>query len=244
LVRSTPAGIGPAIRQWTGGDAFERLAEDRESWASPRSERFVEFATGPVFTAMLAPMCEAWRVPGVPRVRFETLRHDPAGELDRVIDAIGQKPDRPIEAAVETIADEGEARNPGTPWLVVGGVPEGWKRVLPGEEARRIAAAQAPAFETLGYVCDPDESLTPEMADLNWYKFDAASAHHFADTQVVAAEQARRKGADLAQRLQAYEGIDPAVLAVARRLSTVGRRTPALRSLVRRLRAGRSANGR
>jgi hypothetical protein len=167
--------------------------------------------------------------------------------LHRIVNALESPPVRPIEEAVAITTDD-EARKAEVPFLTPYGVPRGWKRMFTSEPAFRIADAQAEAFRVLGYVCDPDENLSDDEADLHWYKLDALSAHRFADSQhewVVALDAAlKRSAAEANEHILALEealrrhqellaDIGPSSLALARRITRLRRKFPFLATAVR-----------
>ena len=111
---------------------------------------------------------EWWSAPGCLGVRYEDLVADPAAELGRLAGALGLA-GRGAGVA-EAVAANSLSRSRATVtnqhyWQ---GRPGLWKLLLPAAEARRIAAAHAETFRSLGYPCDPDDSLDPDAADAHW----------------------------------------------------------------------------
>ena len=139
--------------------------------ASPRSSEFLEYATGPRAAALLSVSREWWRAPEVHRLRFEDLVRDPAGELERLGEAL-RFPALATSLAEAVAANSMEALRATSRnrhfWR---GHPGHWRSLLPVAVARRIAQAHAASFSELGYECSPDESLDDGRADANWAQF-------------------------------------------------------------------------
>jgi hypothetical protein len=143
--------------------------EDGIRTAVPTDPAFREYAVGPRAAALLSVSARWWHEPGAVRVRYEDLVADTAGELARVLAAVGAEPARPLDevAAEHTLAalrTSGRAAQHHM-WQ---GRPGLWRRLLPADLARAVAAAHPEAFDPLGYACDPDESLTDAEAAANW----------------------------------------------------------------------------
>jgi hypothetical protein len=51
------------------------------------------------------------------------------------------------------------------------GRPGLWRELVPQEIAEPVAAAHTQSFESLGYACDPDPTLTAEQAEQNWSRY-------------------------------------------------------------------------
>jgi hypothetical protein len=140
--------------------------------ASPLSAAFCEdYAPGPGAAEMLAWTRSWWSWPGVVQVRYEAMVADAAGELARVVEAVSQEPRRAIAAAVAANSlDQQRVKDREHYYHFWQGQPGLWKRLLPAETARAIAAAHRPVFDALGYTCDPDPDLTASEADQNWLR--------------------------------------------------------------------------
>jgi hypothetical protein len=139
--------------------------------AMPRSAAFLEYATGKRAAALLAVSREWWTVPSSVQVHYEELVRDPRGELRRLGELVGAPLRKPLEQAIEanTIPKLRAkfAENARHFWQGKAGL---WRTLLTVAEAEPIAAAHADVFATLGYVCDPDPTLSEFEADANWLK--------------------------------------------------------------------------
>ena len=146
-----------------GGD--ERMIVGVE----PTSTALARYATGPRFGALLAATRDWWDVDGVFKVRYEDLVARPRGELERLEIFLGADAAVRIVDAVDA-ADVDRMRGLASPGHVWQGTPGLWKRLLPADLARAVAAAHPESFEGLGYACDADVALTPDAAAENWHR--------------------------------------------------------------------------
>ncbi|MFO0951010.1 MAG: sulfotransferase [Isosphaeraceae bacterium] len=135
--------------------------------ASPTSQAFLDYATGPRARALLALNLEWAATPGTLLVRYESLVDDPFSGLTTLTRKLGRVQDVDVRRAVEsnTIERLRASHNAIHFWQ---GKPGQWKRLLPGETARRIASAHWKSFQAFGYACDPDPSLGSDEAEANW----------------------------------------------------------------------------
>jgi len=137
--------------------------------AMPRSRAFVEYATSPRATELLAETPDWWGQPGVVGVRYEDCVRDADTELARLENTFG-----PVRCGARAVAVEAcslaRLRQRATNNHFWQGQPGLWRHLLPAAEANEIAAAQPTAFATLGYACDPDPALDALAADRNWVR--------------------------------------------------------------------------
>lgn len=141
----------------------------------PLSEAFERYATGPRARALLAVSQQWWNALPCHRIRYEELIGDPRRELKRIERALGATPEVSFEDSIDACTFD-RLKNPVTArhfWQGKAGV---WRRLLPGPLARRIASAHREVFATLGYRCDPDESLDEATAAQNWTALTSKSA--------------------------------------------------------------------
>ena len=66
--------------------------------------------------------------------------------------------------------------------------------MITAQVARAIAAGRPEPFETLGYSCDPDESLGDTEADLNWLRLQL---HSTRENLAVASAKHRKRFEEL-----------------------------------------------
>ena len=148
--------------------------EDAIHDVAPLSDEFREYAVGPRAAALLSISVAWWNEPGVIRTHYESLVADTSAEMNKIAAQIGTLPVVPIDDAVASCAFDTMRRTNDIytvhAWKSQPGL---WKRLIPASFAREIAAAHREVFETLGYACDPDESLTDTEAMLNWYRLEA-----------------------------------------------------------------------
>lgn len=155
----------PETACWLGSEGGD---ESAILGATPRSAAFLEYATGPRARALLAVSREWWSAPGCLRVRYEDLVREPAAELGRAAIALGLDGRGSGLAGAVAANTLAVARASAPNQHFWQGRPGLWKLLLPAAEARRIAAAHAGSFATLGYADDPDDALDPAAADANW----------------------------------------------------------------------------
>jgi hypothetical protein len=143
--------------------------------ASPTSEAFLNYATGPRAKALLNVSARWWSIPNVCRVRYEDLVHDTAGQLAGVAASLGvQVRQTPQQVAANATAEHLRSVSVHMLYHVWQGKTGLWRQFLPARDARRIYDAHADVFRTLGYTCDPDESLDVSEAEAAWGRFNVA----------------------------------------------------------------------
>jgi hypothetical protein len=151
--------------------------------ATPQSAEFLEYALATHPGSLLSISPEWWAAPDVCRVRYEDLVQDTAGTLTNLAASLHLEPRRPIAEVVSEL-DINTIRAGYDVWHYHywQGRPGLWRTLLPARLAHEIAAMQRPAFETLGYVCDPDESLTATQAEATWCAIQLESVRqHLSD---------------------------------------------------------------
>jgi hypothetical protein len=142
---------------------------------SPRSEAFLDYATGPRARALLSVSPEWWSAPGSLRLRYEDLVHNPLGQFKRLTHSLEPVPrNRLSETIAANTLDQLRTSNAGPHFWQ--GKPGLWRSLLTASEARRIEAAHREVFQTLGYQCDPDETLDAARADAHWAELCAEDA--------------------------------------------------------------------
>jgi hypothetical protein len=147
----------PSTARWLGGENGD---ERHILGATPTSDSFIAYATGPRAASLLAVTAEWWEADDVVRVRYEDLVNDPVGTL-----AGAELPNR---AAVADVVADSSSISETFPNHVRTPTPGTWRSVLPARHARTIADAHRYVFETLGYSCEPDERLEPAAAAARW----------------------------------------------------------------------------
>jgi hypothetical protein len=170
--------------------------------ARPLGRAFLDFCCGRHGADVLAYTVAWWDRPGVVQVRYERLVEDTSAELTRVIAACGSVVEQPIAAAIEANSLDGLRQRYGE-WRhhFWQGRPDLWRSLLTADVARRIARANAGAFETLGYSCRPDETLSAESAEENWKRLRLQGAGVAFGPSCVEEEAARRALVHAWQRL-------------------------------------------
>ena len=159
--------------QWLGGAAGN---ERSITGASPMSQAFLDYATGPRAKALLGISAEWWQTRDVCRLRYEDLVGDPVGQLAGALASIGVSPCKPLSEVVAEATPEGmRAISVDLLYHVWQAQTGLWKQFLTAQEARRICEAHENVLKILGFACDPNESLGPADAELAWERFNAAA---------------------------------------------------------------------
>jgi hypothetical protein len=188
---------------WLGGAGGN---EETIREATPIAPAFREYAVGPRAEALFTVSASWWNEPGTIRTRYESLVADTAGELQRICNEIGQPPTAAISEAVAVCAiDQMRVRNESHFRHAWKGQPNLWKSLIPAPLAREIAAAHAHVFATLGYECDPDETLTETQAWANWLALEAETHQRDKEQLWQAVHAARADAAHTQVRLAESE---------------------------------------
>ncbi len=161
----------------TGGWLDGLAGDERDlDGASPLDASFLNYATGARACALLNVGVEWWSAPGAVRVRYEDLVDDTHGQLSRVLAELDVQTRRPLaEIISRSTPDHLRSASVDLHFHVWQARPGLWRGLLPAVEARRIFQAQQAAFQTLGYPCDPDESLGQIEAREAWQHLELAS---------------------------------------------------------------------
>jgi len=153
----------PETAQWLegrGGDEHTILDAD------PTSRAFVRYATGARASALLHVTPQWWETTPA-RIRYRNLVWQPTATLAEVVEALDEQPRTPVERAIDDVTFstlKQEARNQHF-WR---GQPDGWRYLLTPRIAHKIVRAHRDVFDELGWVVEPDESLSKRMARAHW----------------------------------------------------------------------------
>jgi hypothetical protein len=169
--------------------------------ASPMSEAFLTYATGPRSAALLSISAAWWQAPDACRVRYEDLIHDTCGQIEQILTTLGVPARRPLSEVVENSSPEA-MRALQVEWLyhIWQRQPGSWKRLLTPTAARRICDFHHVVMNGYGYACDADESLDAAAAQMIWEQMDAAVLRRNVNgVKKVLAESETRRLSDRAQ---------------------------------------------
>jgi hypothetical protein len=158
----------------------ERCRECAIVGALPRSRTFVDYAQTEHGRLLLGYTPAWWDEPGVIRMRYEDLVADAEPQMTRLVDWVGEPTRRPIAEVVQARSIR-KMKPDQEVWHFHywQGQPGLWRSLFPAAEARELADALPDAFGKLGYACDPDESLDPVQADLNWTRLQLDSLREY-----------------------------------------------------------------
>jgi hypothetical protein len=134
---------------------------------SPRSEAFLSYATGPRAAALLSVSPEWGRVPDTLSVGYEDLVRDPFPTMFGLTQSLDEVDHHEVFRAIDACAID-RLRTPANAPHFWQGKPGLWRAFLTSEEAQQIARTHFPLFRQFGFLCDPDPSLTGDLADANW----------------------------------------------------------------------------
>lgn len=153
--------------RWLGGEGGNEVKIRR---ATPISQEFLEYATGPRSTALLKVSREWWGSAESYKLRYEDLVQNIPSEINKLGEWLGFS--LPCSVIATAIAANSIERLRTTShnehfWR---GQPGHWKKLLPAATAHNIAQAHYASFDELGYVCEPDEHLDNIQALINWDK--------------------------------------------------------------------------
>jgi hypothetical protein len=140
------------------------------------STEHIDYACGAGAELLFSYSTLWWQQPDVMRVRYEDLVQMPELVLARLLKELGEKPRQPVDEAILETSIGRQKSNPDA-WQCHywQGQPGIWKLLLTGSAAKRIAEANPASFAVTGYVCDPDDTLTAEQANLNWARLQLSS---------------------------------------------------------------------
>jgi hypothetical protein len=216
----------PATNDWldgAGGDERDILG------ATPTSDAFLRYATGPRSRALLE-VSRSWRGHGGPSTRYEDLVEAPEAELQRIVEALGYPPRTRVEEAVAANTIDQLRSQTLEDYHFWQGRPGLWRTLLPAPAAESIAAAHEESLNAFGYTCDPDSKLTTAAAEANWRTLELQAALRSAAANREKLAAANSRIAELTQALaqlettRAAEGDDrEAKLSALARLGRLGR---------------------
>ncbi len=156
--------------RWLGGAGGD---ERTIAGASPTSDAFLDYATGPRARAILGVSAQWWTAADVCRVRFEDLVRNPLAQLTGLLAALGVDSRQSLaEIVAESNAEGMRSLSVGMSYFVWQAQCGLWKQLLTAPAARRICDAHQDLMKSLGYVCDPDESLLPADAEHTWRRLE------------------------------------------------------------------------
>ncbi|HTI51058.1 MAG TPA: hypothetical protein VL475_08905 [Planctomycetaceae bacterium] len=214
--------------------------EDSIRGCLPTSAEFLEYATGPRACALMSISAEWWQIAGCGRLCYESLVNDPETELTSLTAQL-----EPVSAEAIREARDGNSLERLKPrvqnqhyWQ---GSPGHWTQFVPAQPARSIAEVHRASFERHKYSCEPDESLTPIQADLNWFAVEIRSLRQELSrtrSQLFDAnrrlDDAHRKSEELVSHLGPLCEVGPKSIQVARRLHETAIKHPRLHAAVSR----------
>jgi hypothetical protein len=216
-----------ATDDWLGGAGGD---ERRLAASSPLSEEFVDYATGPRASALLAVSAGWWQLADVCRLRYEDLCLDAAGQMSALLSALKLVPRRALVEVIDgNSAENLRAKSVHLLYHLWQARPGIWREMLTPAAARCICEKHQSILSRLGYCCDPNESMESAEAQQAWERLDAAALKRsvngvkgllagVADNQKRDAEVLRAEVAHLLQALQqAHESQAAMIEAVERR---------------------------
>lgn len=150
--------------RWLDGEAGSEISIINKS---PLSSEFIDYAVGKRSAALLSISTAWWNRENTWQVRYENLVADTAEELSKLNEQLGLKPALPILDVIPLNSLASLRRTAANNHFWQGKCGH-WKHLLTAAVARRIASSRQSVLNELGYVCDPDENLTEEMAIATW----------------------------------------------------------------------------
>jgi hypothetical protein len=217
---------GSTLRWLDGRGGDERCLEG----ASPTSEAFLAYATGPRAQAILGVSAQWWEQNDVCRMRYEDLVSGAAGQLSGILADLGVAAVRPIADVVAEANPQGMRNlSVGMQCHVWQATPGIWKRLLTPSAAGAICDCHRQVLHTLGYRCDADESLDAARAEQAWERMNSAALKRTIQglkKAVIELERQRpeleQMRADLKRQISALNEQQATVDALARRLNEIG----------------------
>jgi Sulfotransferase domain len=134
----------------------------------PGSAAFLDYGAGPRAAALMTVSREWTAAPECLRVRYEDLVADAKGELQRIVEALGEPTRRPIAEVVggATIPKLRDRTKVACHFWQ--GRPGLWRSLLIGPAVERLAEVHHAYCAELGYSCAADPQLVAAQADANW----------------------------------------------------------------------------
>lgn len=169
----------------------------------PRSDEFIAYAGGESGRLLLCYSPAWWQRDGVSRVRYEDMVNAPEPTLTRLISELGASPVVPLDEILHATAIE-TRKGDHASWHYHywQGRPGLWRDMFPADVARRLHARIPEPFRIIGYECDPDETLDPVRADLNWLRLQLASTREHLKTEHAKHRKSRTEIAGLQGEIQ------------------------------------------
>jgi hypothetical protein len=156
-------------RRWLDGDGGD---ERSLIGAAPQDPVVLQYAASPRFRTLLG-VSDSWWDRADAAVRYEDLVATPENTLRRLADELGLEAD-PGKTSTVVQSRRLEVMRPTSSnhhyWQ---GSPGGWRRLLPTDVARALAAPVADLMSARGYVVDPVPDLDAEQAARNWAAIEA-----------------------------------------------------------------------
>jgi hypothetical protein len=179
--------------------------------ATPITVEFRQYAAISHPGAVLSFSPAWWERPDVLRIRYEDLVADPGARLQELALRIDRRVVRPVDEAVGYFTIDARRSNLQVWQYHFGlGRPGIWRDLIPSELARSIADRQRPAFDVLGYPCDPDPTLDEIQAERNWYRLQTQLlTRHLADERQRLHDARAQLDAARAEARQAIEPTPP-----------------------------------
>ena len=235
-----------ATDDWLGGAGGD---EKCLAGSFPLSEEFVDYATGPRASALLAVSADWWQLADVCRLRYEDLCLDAAGQMSALLSSLKMVPRRSLAEVIDgNSAENLRAKSVHLLYHLWQARPGIWREMLTPAVARRICEKHQAILSRLGYVCDPNESLESTEAQHAWERIDAAALKRsvngvkgllaaLADNQKRDTEVLRAEVAHLREALQQARASQIAMIEQAERRqeSSLAEQQAALNELSRQL---------
>jgi len=157
----------------SGGGACEECVIVGQT---PQSPQFREYAASDRAALLFGYTPKWWDRPGVIQFRYEDLIADAKPPLQNLVARLGEEPVRSIAEVIEANA-MGHMKPNRDIWQYHfwQGRPGLWRSMIPQDEALWLAEQRRDYFETIGYPVDPDPTLEPLQADLNWLQLQLNS---------------------------------------------------------------------
>gem|GEM_PF-908888 len=187
-----------ATRHWldgAGGD--ESILEG----ASPMSDAFRAYATGPRAKKLLSISATWWDIAGGCRVRYEDLLRDTAVQISTILNTLGLLACIPVEDAIsQSTPEHMRAVSVNHLYHVWQARPGAWTQLLTARAAAEIEESNQDVFDALGYTCATNNALQSADAQLAWDRNgNAALKRVVYGIKDVLTETEGRRALDLSQ---------------------------------------------
>jgi hypothetical protein len=147
---------------------------------SPQSREFRDYVASDRAALLFGYTPRWWNRPGVIQFRYEELVADAATHLRNLAAQLGESPVRGIAEVMEaTSIERMKPRRDAWQYHFWQGRPGLWRTMIPADEAVWLAEQRREYFEIVGYPVDPDPTLQPLQADLNWLHLQLDSTREF-----------------------------------------------------------------